>query len=77
MASQVPFSSTILKWMIAIGVGVFLCLALLRNILQINLKKVLVICYSLVAVATLVLLITGKSAFLGVSFTTPDKNRFF
>ena len=68
LASQVPFDSSSLKWMIAIGVGIFLCLALFRNILQINLKKVLVVCYSLVAVLTLVLLITGKSAFLGVSF---------
>ena len=68
LATQVPFSSSSLKWMIASGVGIFLCLALLRNMFQINLKKVLTVCYGIVFLLTIILLACGKSAFLGVSF---------
>jgi len=68
LASQVPFNSWSLKLMIAIGVGIFLCIALIRNILKVSLKKVLLICYLIVGVLLCVLCFTGKSAFLGVSF---------
>lgn len=68
LASQVPFSPLSLKLMIAIGVGVFLCIALIRNIFQISLKKLLLIFYLVVGVLLTVLLATGKGIFLGVSF---------
>ena len=68
LASQVPFDSWSLKLMIAFGVGIFLCLALIKNVLKISLKKLLVICYLIVGVLLCILCTTGRSAFLGVSF---------
>ena len=68
LASQVPFDSWSLKLMIAFGVGIFLCIALVKNVLKISLKKLLLICYLIVGVLLCVLCVTGRSAFLGVSF---------
>lgn len=68
LASQVPFNPWSLKFMIAAGVGIFLCIALIKNIFQASLKKVLLVCYLIVGALLCVLCVTGKSAFLGVSF---------
>lgn len=60
------------KWLliclVAIGVGVFLAISMVRVIIGTSLQLLLVISYSVVFILSLVLTLTGKATFLPISF---------
>ena len=65
-------SSSINKWLlialVAVGVGVFLALSMLRVIFGISLRLLLIVSYALVFALALLLTLLGKEAFLPLSF---------
>jgi hypothetical protein len=65
LADQVPsIPSPVLIWGVAIGVGLFLVLALIRMLFGVSLNVLLIVCYAL----TLVLAIFAPHNFLAVAF---------
>ena len=65
LADQVPsIPSPLLIWGVAIGVGLFLVLALIRMLFGVSLNVLLIVCYAL----TLVLAIFAPHNFLAVAF---------
>ena len=65
-------AASINKWtlilVVAVGVGVFLALSMLRVIFGISLRLLLIISYSVVFVIALILTLLGKEAFLPLAF---------
>lgn len=62
------FNKILLIAVVGVGVGLFLIVAMIKTIFQIELYKLLIVFYSLVFLLAIILSITGKADFLAVAF---------